>query len=330
MMRMQNSKATASRTSLPSGSGVGDGEALTVSGLTKVYGGRAVVRDLSFSVRLGEIFALLGPNGAGKTTTVEILEGYRSPDAGRAAVLGLDPLRQGAVLKPLIGVVLQQDGVYPTLKAGEVLALFARYFSDPESPEELLRLVGLTESANTRCRQLSGGQKRRLALALALVGKPRVLFLDEPTTGMDPQARRATWDILLDLKRRGVTMLLTTHFMDEAERLADRIAIIDGGALLALDTPSGLMRGQSTTTTDVTFTPSAEVDAGALGRLTGARSVRRDASGSYSVETGDPRALLVELTTYLRDAGVDLAELRVGRSSLEDVFLQLTGKEVRD
>ena len=289
-----------------------------------------MVRDLSFSVRQGEIFALLGPNGAGKTTTVEILEGYRSPDAGRVAVLGLDPLRQGAALKPQIGVVLQQDGVYPTLKAGEVLELFARYYADPESTEALLRLVGLTEAANTRCRQLSGGQKRRLALALALVGKPRLLFLDEPTTGMDPQARRATWDILLDLKSRGVTMLLTTHFMDEAERLADRIAIIDGGALLALDTPSGLMRGQSTTTTDVTFTTSAEVDTGALGRLGGARSARREATGKYTVESGDPRALLVELTTYLRDQKVDLAELRVGRSSLEDVFLQLTGKEVRD
>jgi len=331
-MRMQNSKATLARTNSRFGTNP-DGihsKAVTVTGLTKAYGGRAVVRGLSFSVRRGEIFALLGPNGAGKTTTVEILEGYRAPDGGSVAVLGLDPLRQGAALKPQIGVVLQQDGVYPTLKAGEVLALFARYYSDPESPESLLRLVGLTEAKNTRCRQLSGGQKRRLALALALVGKPRLLFLDEPTTGMDPQARRATWEILLDLKSRGVTMMLTTHFMDEAERLADRIAIIDGGTLLALDTPSGLMRGQSTTTTDVTFTTSAEVDTFALGRLAGARSVRRDASGSYTVESGDPRALLVELTTYLRDNRVDPAELRVGRSSLEDVFLQLTGKKVRD
>ncbi len=329
---MQNSKATLARTNSRFGANL-DGihsEAVTVTGLTKAYAGRAVVRGLNFSVRRGEIFALLGPNGAGKTTTVEILEGYRAPDGGSVAVLGLDPLRQGAALKPHIGVVLQQDGVYPTLKAGEVLALFARYYSDPENPESLLRLVGLTEAKNTRCRQLSGGQKRRLALALALVGKPRLLFLDEPTTGMDPQARRATWEILLDLKSRGVTMLLTTHFMDEAERLADRIAIIDGGTLLALDTPSGLMRGQSTTTTDVTFTTSAEVDTFALGRLVGVRSVRRDVSGTYTVESGDPRSLLVELTTYLRDKGIDLAELRVGRSSLEDVFLQLTGKEVRD
>jgi ABC-2 type transport system ATP-binding protein len=299
-------------------------------GLSKSYGGRAVVRDLSFAVQPGEIFALLGPNGAGKTTTVEILEGYRAPDAGRVSVLGLDPLRQATALKPRIGVMLQQDGIYPTLRAGEVLALFARFYADPEEPEGLLRLVGLTDAAATRCRQLSGGQKRRLALALALVGRPRLLFLDEPSTGMDPQARRATWDILRDLKARGVTVLLTTHFMDEAERLADRIAIIDEGTLIALDTPAGLTRSQSTTSTEVHFTAAADLDAGALARLPSARSARRDAPGKYAVDTGDPRALLVELTTWLRDQRLDLGELRVGRSSLEDVFLRLTGKEMRE
>ncbi len=322
-------RATSSSAGHP---GIGEGEAIAVSGLTKSYAGREVVHDLSFSVEYGEIFALLGPNGAGKTTTVEILEGYRAQDAGRVSVLGLEPLRDGAAIKPRIGVVLQQDGVYPTLKAGEVLALFARYYADPEPPDTLLSLVGMTDAAQTRCRQLSGGQKRRLALALALVGKPQLLFLDEPTTGMDPQARRATWDILLDLKHRGVTILLTTHFMDEAERLADRIAIIDGGTLLALDTPGGLMRGQSTTatSTEITFTTAAELDATALARLPGTRSARRDAPGKYVVEAGDPRSVLVELTTYLRDQSVDIAELRVGRASLEDVFLRLTGKEVRE
>src|SRR5262245_29329886 len=153
--------------------------AIVVSGLTKIYSGRAVVHDLSFDVRPGEIFALLGPNGAGKTTTVEILEGYRAPDTGSVRVLGLDPLRQAATLKPQVGVMLQQDGVYPSLRASEVLALFAQFFADPEDPQELLRTVGLAEAASTRCRQLSGGQKRRLALALALVGRPRLVFLDE-------------------------------------------------------------------------------------------------------------------------------------------------------
>ncbi|HEY7295095.1 MAG TPA: ABC transporter ATP-binding protein, partial [Dehalococcoidia bacterium] len=194
----------------------------------------------------------------------------------------------------------------------------------------MLRLVGLTEVAGTRCRQLSGGQKRRLALAVALVGRPRLLFLDEPTTGMDPQARRATWDILRGLKEGGVTILLTTHFMDEAERLADRVAIVDGGELIALDTPAGLTRAQSTTGTDVTFSGPVGLDLAALGALPSARAVRAEAAARYVIETGEPRALLVELASYLRDGGYDLAELRVGRSSLEDVFLRLTGKEMRE
>ena len=303
--------------------------AIAVDRLTKAYGGRAAVNNLSFQVRPGEIFALLGPNGAGKTTTVEILEGYRRADSGSVRVLGLDPLAQPDGLKPRIGVMLQQDGLYPSLRAHEVLELYARFFAHPESPDELLQRVGLTEVARTRCRQLSGGQKRRLALALALIGRPRLVFLDEPTTGMDPQARRATWDIIRALKERNTTVLLTTHFMDEAERLADRIAIIDGGELVALDTPAGLTREQSTTTTHVYFTASVSIDVAAIGRLPTVRSAREDTVGKYAVETGDVPALLVELTTWLRDHHVELAELRVGRSSLEDVFLRLTGKEVR-
>lgn len=304
--------------------------AIRVERLSKAYGEKVAVRELSFTVRPGEIFALLGPNGAGKTTTVEILEGYRTRDAGEVRVLGLDPIRDAERLKPQIGVMLQQDGVYPSLRAAEVLELFAEFFVNPEDPGELLRLVGLTDAAKTRCRQLSGGQKRRLALALALVGRPRLLFLDEPTTGMDPQARRTTWEIIQDLQRRGATVLLTTHFMDEAERLADRIAILDGGALVALDTPAGLTRSQSTTTLDVFFSAAPGLDVAALGRLPAARGAREDAPGRYAVETGDAPGLLVELTTWMRDAGVELTELRVGTSSLEDVFLRLTGKDIRE
>ncbi|MGE5333286.1 MAG: ABC transporter ATP-binding protein [Nitrososphaerota archaeon] len=304
--------------------------AIVVERLVKSYGEKVAVHNLSFTVARGEIFALLGPNGAGKTTTVEILEGYRTADSGSVRVLGLDPRRDGARLKPRIGVMLQQDGIYNYLTARELLNLFAGFYSAPEDPERLLQVVGLTSAAGTRCRQLSGGQKRRLSLALALVGRPELIFLDEPTTGMDPQARRSTWEMLRELRDQGTTLLLTTHFMDEAERLADRIAIIDHGDLLALDTPAGLTREQSTTTTEVHFAAPGTVDVAALGRLPGARMARSDAPGSYVIETGDAAALLVELTTALRAANVTLSELRVGRTSLEDIFLQLTGKEVRE
>ncbi len=310
--------------------GMGPEIAISVEHLTKSYGGQVAVRDLSFSVWRGEIFALLGPNGAGKTTTIEILEGYRGADAGIIRVLGLDPRHGAPALKPRIGVMLQQDGLYPSLRPLEVLRLFAGFFDDPEDPATLIELVGLSDATRTRCRQLSGGQKRRLALALALVGKPQVLFLDEPTTGMDPQARRATWDIVRDLKARGRTIMLTTHFMDEAERLADRIAIIDGGALIALDTPADLTREQSTALTRVYFMAAPGLDMTALGQLPSARAAQAEDGGAYTVETADAPALLVELTTWLREQRIELHELRVGRTSLEDVFLRLTGKDMRE
>lgn len=319
-----------SRASGASAAPAASASAILVERLAKAYGTRQAVRDISFAVHPGEIFALLGPNGAGKTTTIEILEGFRTPDQGTVHVLGLDPARQAHLLKPQLGIMLQQDGLYPTLRAREVLELFARFFSDPDNPDRLLALVGLADAASTRCRQLSGGQKRRLALALALVGRPQMLFLDEPTTGMDPQARRATWDIVRDLQSRGTTILLTTHFMDEAERLADRVAIMDGGALIALDTPAGLTRGQSTTTTEVRFSATPTLDVAALGHLPSARAARAEGTSHYSIETGNAPALLVELTTLLRQTGAELSELHVGRSSLEDVFLRLTGREMRE
>src|SRR5437868_5397815 len=233
-MQTTNSMAQSSGASLASA------QAIVVDKLTKSYGSHRAVDQLHFTVHRGEIFALLGPNGAGKTTTVETLEGYRTPDAGSVRVLGLDPIREAKALKPQIGVMLQQDGLYPGLTAREVLHLFAGYYQHPQNIDSLLERVGLSTAAKTRCRRLSGGQKRRLALALALVGNPTLLFLDEPTSGMDPQARLATWEIIRDLKRSGATILLTTHLMDEAERLADHVAIIDHGQLIALDTPTRL------------------------------------------------------------------------------------------
>src|SRR5437588_5304896 len=190
--------------------------AIVVENFTKSYGLNRVVEHLQFTVQRGEIFALLGPNGAGKTTTVETLEGYRTPDEGSVRVLGLDPIRQAQALKPRIGVMLQQDGLYPALTAREVLSLFAGYYERPQPIDTLMERVGLTSAAKVRCRRLSGGQKRRLALAVALIGNPELVFMDEPSAGMDPQARLTTWEIVRDLKGSGVTILLTTHLMDEA------------------------------------------------------------------------------------------------------------------
>ncbi|MGO8950081.1 MAG: ABC transporter ATP-binding protein [Ktedonobacterales bacterium] len=303
--------------------------AIRVEGLGKSYGQQVAVRNLSFCVSKGEIFALLGPNGAGKTTTIEILEGYRQADQGTSEVLGLHPETDGRELKPRVGVMLQQDGIYPALRAYEVLHLFSEFFADPIPPAELLDRLGLRDAAKVRCRQLSGGQKRRLALALALVGRPELLFLDEPTTGMDPQARRATWDIILEQKRQGATVMLTTHLMDEAERLSDRVAIIDRGTLIALDTPAALTRAQSTTTTEVYFSGTPGLSLAELSKLPGAGQAREEASGKYAIETTDARALLAGLTSWLLQKQADLTELRVGRSTLEDVFLRLTGKEIR-
>ncbi|HEX3722305.1 MAG TPA: ABC transporter ATP-binding protein [Nitrolancea sp.] len=302
-------------------------DAIVVRGLIKSYASRRAVDELSFSVWRGEIFALLGPNGAGKTTTVEMLEGYRTPDSGEVRVLGLDPIRDGAELKQRIGVMLQSAGVYPTVTPLEILNLFREFYRDAEDPRELIQLVGLEESANTRFRQLSGGQQRRLALASALIGKPELLFLDEPTTAMDPQARHMTWDILQSLRDRGLTILLTTHFMEEAERLADRVAIIDHGRLLALEEPRVLTQ---TSAEEVQFTGPAGLDAMTLSRLPAARGVREERPGFYVMQTARPIDLLAELTAWGRDAGVLLNDLRVGHESLEEVFLRLTGNELRE
>lgn len=304
-------------------------EAIVVDNFSKSYGSRRVVDQLHFTVHRGEVFALLGPNGAGKTTTVETLEGYRTPDQGSVRVLGLDPIREARALKPQIGVMLQQDGLYPGLTAREVLRLFAGYYQHPQNIDELLERVGLNgAAAKTRCRRLSGGQKRRLALAVALVGNPVLVFLDEPTAGMDPQARLTTWEIIRDLKQKGATVLLTTHLMDEAERLADRVAIIDSGRLIALDTPAGMTGVENASV--VRFIAPAGLDCARLAALPSAHKAEEIRPGSYLIETDAVAALLAELTAWLRDQHVTLSELRVGHGSLEDLFLRLTGTEVRE
>ena len=305
-----------------------DDDAIVVDNFTKSYGSNRVVDHLTFTVHQGEVFALLGPNGAGKTTTIETLEGYRTPDQGNLRVLGLDPIRNAQVLKSQIGVMLQQDGLYPGLTAHEVLHLFARYYRQPQDSDSLLERVGLGSAAKTRCRRLSGGQKRRLALAVALVGNPALVFLDEPTSAMDPQARLATWEIIRDLKSTGVTVLLTTHLMDEAERLADRVAIIDHGRLVALDTPTGLTGVQNATV--VRFVAPAGLDCTQLAALPSALKAEEIRPGSYLIETDTAPVLVAALTAWLRDQQITLTELRVGHGSLEDLFLRLTGAEIRD
>ena len=224
--------------------------------------------------------------------------------------------------------MLQQEGLYPGLTAREVLHLFAGYYRQPQNIDSLLERVGLNTANKTRCRRLSGGQKRRLALAVALVGNPIMVFLDEPTSGMDPQARLATWEIIRELKHKGATILLTTHLMDEAERLADRIAIIDHGRLVALDTPSGLTGTQNSTV--VRFVAPAGLDFTQLSALQFANTAEEIRPGSYLIETNEAAMLIVELTTWLRDRHITLSELRVGHGSLEDLFLRLTGSEMRD
>jgi ABC-2 type transport system ATP-binding protein len=299
--------------------------AIEVRGLVKRYAGRAVVDGVSFDVRPGEVFALLGPNGAGKTTTVEILEGYRPADAGQVRVLGLDPARQGAELKPRIGLMLQQGGLFPQIAPIEALRLFAAFYDRPESPEALLDRLQLRDVARTRFRQLSGGQKQRLSLGLALVGRPELLFLDEPTAAMDPQARRATWEVIRDLRARGATVLLTTHFMEEAEQLADRVAIMDRGRLVALDSPSAL-RQSVAREVRLSTTPPVAPEALALGLGLPPAAVEAEHDGTLVLRAEPTPELVAGVASWLATQGVLLTELRAGSRSLEQAFLALTGE----
>jgi ABC-2 type transport system ATP-binding protein len=304
--------------------------AISVRGLAKRYGDVRAVDGLSFEVEPGEVFGLLGPNGAGKTTTVEVLEGYRVADSGRASVLGLDPAVDGDRLRPRIGVMLQSGGLYPGLRPLELLRLFAAYYDDPESPDALLDIVGLRGCERTPVRRLSGGQAQRLSLACALVGRPEVLFLDEPTAGMDPHARATTWELVRMLAARGTTVLLTTHGMDEAEQLCNRVAIIAGGRLAALGTPHELTRHAAAD--EVWFAAAAGLDRHSLARAIGlpTEAVVEDRPGEYVLHAVGTPALIADLAVHLRDCDVTLAALQAGRRSLEEVFLQITAEATRD
>ena len=301
--------------------GASDGPAIEVDDLTIRYGDHVAVSGLSFRAERGRITALLGPNGAGKTSTVETLEGYRRPTSGRVRVLGLDPERDHRSLVGRIGVMLQTGGVYTGIRPLEMLQLFASYYEDPADPVELLELVGLAERRRSTWRSLSGGEQQRLSLALALIGRPEVAFLDEPTAGIDPSGRQLIRRVVADLRSEGVAVLLTTHDLDEAEKLADQVVIIDHGRLLADATPSELMR--SSDTREIRFGAPAGLDVAALSdRLQAV--VTEISPGDYLVGTVGTPAVVAALTAWLAEQDLPLGDLRVGRQTLEDVFLRLT------
>jgi ABC-2 type transport system ATP-binding protein len=278
--------------------------AIDARGLSKRYGAYEAVRDLDISVRRGEVFGLLGPNGAGKTTTVEILEGYRTRDRGEVSVLGYDPQTRAIELRRRIGIVLQSGGVYGHITPREALRHWASFYPHPRAVEEVLELAGLTHRADVRSRRLSGGELRRLDFALALIGDPELMFLDEPTTGFDPEARRTAWETIRSLRELGKTILLTTHYLDEAQALADRVAILKDGRVLAIGPPDEL---------------GPRPPGGASYRV-----IYRDARGELvERQTEDPTALLHELTGEALAQGERLEELSVTRPSLEEVYLEL-------
>jgi ABC-2 type transport system ATP-binding protein len=295
-----------------------DSDAVRVEGLTKSYGDVQAVAGINFHIARGEVFALLGPNGAGKTTTVEILEGYRRRDGGEVVVLGHDPGRARRDLKRRIGIVLQATGIDPYLTVAETIAMFSGYYPHPRPVDEVIELVGLSAKRDTRVLKLSGGQQRRLDVAIALAGDPELLFLDEPTTGFDPSARRGAWEVVKNLAALGKTVLLTTHYMDEAQYLADRVAVIAAGRIVAEGAPDTLA-GRDLATTRVRFrlpdgaAPPADLPAG------------RVLGGFTEVTTDDPVHLLHRLLGWAVDEGVELDGLEVTRPTLEDVYLRLTG-----
>jgi ABC-2 type transport system ATP-binding protein len=296
----------------------GEPLAVRVHGLVKSYGHVDAVRGIDLEVRRGEIFALLGPNGAGKTTTVEILEGYRSRDSGEVTVLGLDPARQRPRLKSLIGIVLQSTGVEPYLTVAETVRMYAGYYPHPRPVDEVIDLAGLTDKRDSRVTRLSGGQKRRLDVAIALVGDPELLFLDEPTTGFDPSARRGAWEVVKSLAQLGKTVVLTTHYMDEAQYLADRVAVIAAGRIVAAGPPATL-GDRNLAGARIRYRPPA--DAEPPERLGGAP----DGAGFVEVLTSDVVRDLNRLTGWAIEHAVRLDGLEVTRPSLEDVYLSLTG-----
>jgi ABC-2 type transport system ATP-binding protein len=303
--------------------------AVEIDGLVKRYRNATAVAGLSLRAERAQVTAILGPNGAGKTTTIETCEGYRRPDGGTVRVLGLDPIADARALRPRVGVMLQSGGVPTTVRAAEYLRVMASFYARPLDPARLLDTLGLTGCARTPYKQLSGGQQQRLALAAAIVGRPELVFLDEPTAGLDPQARHATWELIEGLRAAGTAVILATHYMEEAERLADRVAIVDHGRLVADGTPATLTgtAGQLRFRAD----PGLDTD-GLLAALPVGSAAKESPAGHYLVERPegiDPQ-LIAAVTAWCAERGVLAAKLQIESRTLEDVFLELTGRELRE
>ncbi|MGC0414979.1 ABC transporter ATP-binding protein [Embleya sp. AB8] len=302
--------------------------AVALTGLVKRYGDKTAVDALTLTVDRGTVTAVLGPNGAGKTSTIEICEGYRRADAGEARVLGLDPVRDAAALRPRIGVMLQSGGVYSGARAEEMLRHVAKLHADPLDVSMLIDRLGLGSCGRTTYRRLSGGQQQRLALALAVVGRPELVFLDEPTAGLDPHARHATWDLVRELRADGVTVVLTTHLMDEAEKLADEVAIVDRGRVIASGSPEALCHDGAENS--LRFAGPAGLDLGSLlNALPEGAKAFEVSRGAYRIEGDIDPQLLATVTSWCAQHGVMPERLTVERRSLEDVFMELTGRELR-
>ncbi|HEY0474426.1 MAG TPA: ABC transporter ATP-binding protein [Kribbella sp.] len=295
---------------------------VVVDSLRKTYGATVAVDDVSLTVRPGEIFGILGPNGAGKTTTVESIAGLRTPDGGTVRVLGLDPRRSRTEITSLIGVQLQASELPERIKAREALELYASFYPSPADPTELLERLGLAKVQNTAFAKLSGGQKQRLSIALALIGKPKLAILDELTTGLDPQARRDTWELVKQIRDSGVTIILVTHFMEEAEYLCDRIAIIDAGKVVALDTPAGLVEA-ARSGQRITFKVEEPFDDAILTALPAVRTVERELDSIVVTGNDD---LLVAVVTELAGRGLNPRDLHTEQTTLDDAFLALAGR----
>ncbi|PYP83513.1 MAG: ABC transporter [Blastocatellia bacterium AA13] len=303
--------------------------AVLVEDLTKRYGRLVAVNQLSLDVTRGEIFGVLGPNGAGKTTLIEVLEGLRMPDSGAVRVLGFDPRRELDMIKERIGVQLQSSSFFRKLRVVEVLKQFRSYYRKRADIDDLLEMVALNEKRNSFITDLSGGQRQRLALALALVNEPDIIFLDEPTAGLDAQVRRQLWHTIEQMKSAGKTVLLTTHYIEEAERLCDRVLILDGGQRIALDSPANLIahaRGRSARLRFATarpFSPEPEATFKVI-------ESSKNGSYTYTAQVGDTGRSIVELVSAIEHQKNELVELQISRATLEDVFVELTGKEIRE
>jgi ABC-2 type transport system ATP-binding protein len=320
--------STPAATASTSGTATASDAVIQVAGLTKRYGDLVAVDGIDFEVSRGEVFGLLGPNGAGKTTTVEILEGLRVQDGGTATVLGYDVATNAESLKPRIGVSLQTAAMYPKLTVTELIDLFRSFYPDPRPTAELIDALELGERRNARTSELSGGQRQRLAVALALVNRPELVFLDEPTTGLDPAARRALWDLVLSLKHDGRTVLLTTHYMEEAEILCDRLAIMDHGRILEMGTVDELVSKRFRERA-VRFDHLPELDDATLAALPAVVNVKHD-DDAVLLYTTDVAPTIGALLAAAEAHGVEPANLGVRRATLEDVFLDLTGRALRD